>query len=323
MKLSRALPVLAFVLGIGLLAFEAQAEQDYGPLFDYPAIKGQSAFTFLKVGQSPRAVGMGEAFAAMPGDIDAIYYNPGGLGFLQGRHYTFTYTKWLVDSRFMTGAVAARFGSNVVGLSVITAKPQDVEETTIFESLGTGRMISASDMAIGLTFARQMTDKVSWGIQGKLVREDLMLTSTNSYELDMGISAYTGYKSLRLAAAARNVGGQVEVEVRPFTPPIYFNFGAAAEVFGTVDDPTYLTVSTETLFATDYGQRWHFGGELWINNALALRGGYKVNYDIEDYSLGVGLKHAFGDREIRVDVSYSEGGADFDAPLRLSLGGSF
>ena len=94
MKLSRALPVLAFVLGIGLLAFEAQAEQDYGPLFDYPAIKGQSAFTFLKVGQSPRAVGMGEAFAAMPGDIDAIYYNPGGLGFLQGRHYTFTYTKW-------------------------------------------------------------------------------------------------------------------------------------------------------------------------------------------------------------------------------------
>jgi len=53
--------------------------------------------------------------------------------------------------------------------------------------------------AIGLTFARQMTDKVSWGIQGKMIREDLMLTSTTSYELDMGISAYTGYKSLRLA----------------------------------------------------------------------------------------------------------------------------
>jgi|SaaInl7_200m_RNA_FD_contig_21_1959820_length_1277_multi_26_in_0_out_0_1 hypothetical protein len=323
MKKSRALPVLAFLLGIGLLAFQAEAQPNYGPLFEYPAIKGQSAFSFLKVGQSPRSVGMGEAFAAMPGNIDAIFHNPGGLGFLQGKHYTFSYTKWLVDSKFMTGAIAARLGSNVFGLSVITAKPQDVEETTIYESLGTGRNISASEMAIGLTFARQMTDKVSWGIQGKMIREDLMLTTATSYQLDVGISAYTGYKSLRMAASARNVGGEVTVEVRPFNPPIYFNFGAAAEVYGSQDDPTYLTVSTETLFATDYGQRWNFGGEFWVNNAIAFRGGYKINYDIEDYALGVGLKHSFGDREIRVDVAYSDGGSDFDAPLRLSLGGSF
>ena len=62
---------------------------------------------------------------------------------------------------------------------------------------------------------------------------------------------------------------------------------------------------------------------LWIANMLALRGGYKVNYDVEDYSLGAGLKYDFGGRDIRVDLSYSDGGVYFDAPLRIAVSGSF
>jgi len=206
---------------------------------------------------------------------------------------------------------------------VINAKPEDVEETTIYQSLGTGRMISASDLAVGLTYARQMSDKVSWGIQAKMVREDLMLSSATTYQLDLGVSAYTGYKSLRVAASARNVGGQVEVEVRPFNPPIYFNFGLAGEVYGEQGDPTYMTIAAETLFATDFGQRWHIGGELWMGNILALRAGYKHNYDVEKFAVGAGLKYAFGERDIRLDVTWANGGNDFTSPLRFSLGGSF
>ncbi len=323
MKMWKIFAIPAIVLGIGLPTFRAEAQVDYGEYFDYPAVKGQSAYTFLKIATSPRVVAMGEAFTAMTGGIETLLSNPAGLGFMNKGEYVFGYTDWLVNSKIYTGALAYKVGSNVWAISVVNAKPEEVEETTIFQPLGTGRMITASDLAVGLTFARQMTDKVSWGISARYIREDLLLVTASSWDFDLGVTAYTGYKSVRVAASARNIGSQVEVEVRPFNPPISFNFGMAGEVWGEQGDPSYLTLAAETLFATDFGSRWHFGAEYWLGNLFALRGGYKTNTDVEKFSLGFGLKYAFGERDLRVDVSYSDGGNDFGAPLRLSVGGAF
>lgn len=314
---------LSLMLGGGLLVGSATAESDYGEYTDILPVKGQSSLAFLKVGASPRAVGMGEAFVSMDGGIDAIHYNPGALGFVTGGEYTLAYTRWLVNSALYSGALAYKWGSNTIGVSMVSFVPEEVEETTIFQATGTGRMIRGGDTAIGLVFARQMTDKVSWGAQARWIQEDLILKTTSTFQFDMGISAYTGYRSLRIAAAARNVGADVKVETEQYSPPINFNFGMAMEVYGEKGDPNYLTLAVETITATDYGQRWNFGGELWIANMLALRGGYKLNYDVEDFSLGVGLKYPFGERDIRVDVSYSDGGTYFDAPLRIAVSGSF
>jgi len=323
MKRFKVVAILVLALGIGLPAGRASGQIDYGPIDQLPSVKGQSSFTFLTIGLSPRAAAMGEAFSAMMADVNAIFYNPAALGFIEKGQYSISYTNWLAGSNLFSGAAVHRAFGGVWGFSMVSARPEAVEETTIFESLGTGRMIRGGNLAVGVAFARQMTDKVSWGIQAKYIREDLVLATTSTWQFDLGITAHTGYRSFRIAAAARNVGGETTAETRPFSPPIYFNFGVAGEIVGNEGDPAYLTVATETLFATDYGQRWHFGGELWLNNAIALRAGYKSNYEIENYGLGVGVKQGIGDGEIRIDVSYNEGGEDFSAPLRMAIGGSF
>jgi len=323
MKKNIWIAALTLLLSVGLWSGSANAQSDFGEFSTILPVKGQSSLSFLKVGSSPRAVAMGEAFVAMNGGIDAAFYNPGALGFVNGGEYSLTYTKWLVNSALYSGAVAYRNGSNTFAVTMVSFRPEAVEETTIFQATGTGRMIRGGDTAIGLIVARQMTDKVSWGGQVRWVQEGLVLKTTSTFQFDMGISAYTGYRSLRIAAAARNVGSDIQVETEQFSPPINFNFGMASEVFGEQGDPTYLTLAVETIMATDFGQRWNLGGELWLGNMLALRGGYKVNYDIEDYSLGVGLKYPLGERDIRVDVSYSDGGTYFDAPLRVSVSGAF
>ena len=93
MKMWKTIAVLALAVGIGLPVFQAGAQDvDYGPMFDYPPVKGQSSFTFLKIGTSPRVVAMGEAFTAMPGSIDGILSNPAGLGFMKGGQYSLGYT---------------------------------------------------------------------------------------------------------------------------------------------------------------------------------------------------------------------------------------
>ena len=314
---------LALLLCVGLAAGTVWAQPDYAPLNTILPVKGQSSLAFLKIGLSPRAVGMREAFVSMNGGIDAAFYNPGALGFVTGGQYSFGYTRWLVNSNLYAGAAAYRLGSNTVGLTVVSFRPEAVEETTIFQATGTGRMIRGGDTAIGLIFSRQMTNLVSWGVQVRWIQEDLVLKTVNAFQFDLGVSAFTGYRSLRVAAAARNVGSDIKVNTEQFSPPINFNFGLAGEVYGEQGDPMYMTLSAETIMATDYGQRWNFGGEFWISNMLALRGGYKVNYDVEKYSLGLGLKYAMGGRDLRVDVSYSDGSANFDAPLRVAVSGSF
>lgn len=56
---------------------------------------------------------------------------------------------------------------------------------------------------------------------------------------------------------------------------------------------------------------------------MALRAGYKFNYDIETYSVGAGVKFKPAEgKTIRADVSYTKFDF-FDAPVRFTLSGSF
>ena len=104
--------------------------------------------------------------------------------------------------------------------------------------------------------------------------------------------------------------------------------GLAAEVYGEKGDPTYLTLAVESVFPVDFEQRYHFGAELWVQNMVAVRAGYKWNYDLESFALGAGVKQTVGGRTFAIDVSYSllkdiDGVALFDSPIRISIGGTF
>ena len=66
--------------------------------------------------------------------------------------------------------------------------------------------------------------------------------------------------------------------------------------------------------AQEAGRR--FGAGFFFDRSLPAMG-------LEDRYPAFGLKYGFGERDIRVDVAYSDGGSNFDAPLRISVGGSF
>src|SRR5579872_4457900 len=54
---------------------------------------GTTAAAFLKIEPGARAEGMGEAFTAVADDIDAIAWNPAGLGGLTQREASFVHNK--------------------------------------------------------------------------------------------------------------------------------------------------------------------------------------------------------------------------------------
>ena len=284
---------------------------------------GLSGFGFLKISQGARPVGMGDAFTAVANDINAAFRNPAGLTHVERVEYVFSYNRWLAESTVTSGAVAVHTPHGVVGFSYIGFAPPEMKETTILKPGGTGETVDAGDVAIGLLYAKKMTDKLSFGAHFRWIQETLHDQKIRSFDLSLGTYFYTGFRSTRLAMTLNNFGKDVTPVDLAFVMPMTFNIACAMEVYGQKGDPAYLTAATDFHYATDFGERVHMGGEFWLWNALALRAGYKFNYDTESYSLGSGIRWNYGEgRQVSIDFAYSDLGI-FDPPMRVSLSGSF
>ena len=322
--------LILLLAGMGVLLSAPPGRADVQEFIDYRfdmhKFSGLGGFQFLKIGQGARPVAMGDAYMAVADDINAIFWNPAGLTEIRRLAWTATYTKWLVDSYVFSGGVAWNTRTalgGVIGMSVVGFQPGEIEETTIFQPLGTGQNVSSGDIGISAVYALRLTDKFSFGARISWLHQTLYTFSLNQVSIDVGTHFHTGFKSLRLGMGLRNFGPDKRVLSSTFLMPLQYNVALAAEVFGQKGDPTYLTVSGETLYATDYDLRALVGAELWVQNMLALRGGYKFAYQTDSYSLGVGLKKEIaGDRALTVDVAYSKM-EWFTAPIRVTIGGVF
>jgi len=309
--------LLLLILGVALVAVPTDADAGLKKL-------GNAGFTFLKVTQTARTAALGDAFTAVATDINAIYWNPAGLVNLQRPSFSFGYNDWMINSKFYSGALAVPFGGrHVLGISLISFTPDEIEETTIFQPNGTGVMIKDNDFAIGLSYGISFTTQLSFGIQARFIQEKLYTSTNRGIDVSVGTLFYTGFRSLRLAMSVKNFGQDIVIIDDTAFRPLIYNIGIAGEVYGNLGDPVSLTVAAENAFFVDYEGRFHAGAELWVHNLLALRGGWKFNNDTESFSLGAGLKHTLSERPFSVDFSYSDMGDLLDPTYRFTIGGSF
>ena len=83
-----------------------------------------------------------------------------------------------------------------------------------------------------------------------------------------------------------------------------------------------LLLAVDAVHPRDYTERVHFGAEYLYANLLAIRAGYKTNYDEEALSMGFGVNYSVGGIGLKIDYSYSQLGV-FDGVSRITIGGSF
>ncbi|OGG46163.1 MAG: hypothetical protein A3F84_26145 [Candidatus Handelsmanbacteria bacterium RIFCSPLOWO2_12_FULL_64_10] len=286
---------------------------------------GTAGLGFLKISQSARSAGMGDAFSSVADDVSAVFVNPAGITRVRKFGWTTTYTRWFVGTNIYSGAAVYSLGKGgLVGFSTVYLKPEDTEETTTLQPEGTGKIIKAGDVVIGLVYAYPMTDKLSFGIKFDWLRETILDRSLSTFKIDVGSLFHTGFHHLRVAMSLKNLGQNQSYLYTTFWMPISYNMAISDELIGKQGDPLCLTASLETVYAVDYKQRYHVGGELWLGDILALRGGYKFNYDLESYSVGAGVKYGMGrGRTLLLDVAYTKVNSLMQSPLRVSMGSTF
>ncbi len=275
---------------------------------------------FLKIGVGARAVGMGESFVAVANDASALYWNPAGITQIEKNEVVFSHTEFTVDLKHEFFGYVHKLGrANTLGLSITSVSTDDFEETTEFQPLGTGNFVSFGDLAVGLTFARKMTDRFSIGVAVKYIDETLDVLHARNLFVDFGTFFWTGLGSSRFAVSVANFGTNMEPsgtvtdrsgnrfdDFQDFSPPTIFRIGFATEV---VDNESHrVTTSVQLNHLNDNAENFSFGTEYLWQELLSLRAGYRLNVDEESFAFGGGLAIPLKKVNLNLDFSYSDFG---------------
>jgi len=309
---------------------------------------GTTAAPFLKIEYGARPVAMGGAFVALANDPSGIYYNPAGLAEIKNPQFMGGYTVWFADMKYNYATFVLPTKRVTLALWGSFLYCDDIEVTTVEDPEGTSQYFSYIDGLLGITVSSFLSDRLSVGLSGKYIQQKLYNESASTFALDIGSILRTPLKGMRLGMCLANYGGRMQlfgndliiqtdpwpeftgnpdVEARltteSFPLPLAFKLGIALDVLGNgeafiTNEQHSVTVAVDGIHPNDGEEKAHFGLEYGLYNVLFLRGGYKVNYDTQKYSAGVGMKFSIGQRTFAVDYAYVDMDV-LEATHRISL----
>jgi hypothetical protein len=268
---------------------------------------GLSGWQFLHLPTNARSAALGGVKSGVLNQhTGAIFNNPARLVDVENIDASFTHINYIVDISYLTAAVAKNFGNwGIFGLS---AASLDAGELIRTENLLTGGRsgdlgtFEAGDKLIGLSYARQVTERLAMGGTFSYIEETLDDVKANNWDLDFGVSFLSGFHTLRFDLVARNFGpdtrfvGFTEQYMEPASVrmPLDFFVGVGYDFIGGLNKKESAhTISSylEMSHPNDNQERIHAALEYNYLGFFFLRGGYKFNYDEQGITLGFGLNY--------------------------------
>ena len=294
---------------------------------------GTAAAMWLLVPTTAQTAGMaqtGTAGSVTMSGLDAAQQNPANLMLNTGTNAMFSRLNYVADIGVNTFGVAQRFGNNNVSLSVSawdfgeeslrTESQPDVSEASW----------SASNIAAGLGYARQFTDRISAGVVVKALQESLGDNlQGRALIADAGMNYNVPQAGLRFGVAVRNVGSSMsyngdglaftgigpdgqpitgKVEAEKYELPATLDFGVTYQRPFSAD----LSMTVATNFRSVQYANDQYGASLGLNyrNMFYVNGGYRYEANAEDSffkgtNVGAGLNVPFGRSSVKLDYTYS------------------
>lgn len=293
---------------------------------------GTAAAGFLTIPIGPRASAMGGAFTAVADDGTCAYWNIGGLSRLSVSEVSVAHADWLVGTNHNWLSVAVKLDSdNALALSINQLDYGEEEITTERRPEGTGQMWNAVDVAIGLSYARNLTDRFSIGGTLKYIRQSIWNESASGFALDVGVLFKTQIEGLKIGMNIANFGTEMKMEGKDLRQPVdvdpshtgnnenivsmletdswnlplIFSIGVSYEVFSSED--WKLTLASDAIYPNNDNSYLNIGSELIWDDLFYLRAGYHSLFNKaaeEDLSIGVGIAYTIGSFRAKIDYGY-------------------
>lgn len=259
-----------------------------------PALGGNRSGTvtgqFLKIPINARAVGMGNAQVALAEGALSIAYNPAGILSVPEVSFGATYNQWWADitHSFIGGAVNLH-DIGTLGVGVIMLSTDDMLVRTPAFPEGTGEKFKAVDMAYVVSYARQISQDFGIGLSAKYIQSNLYNKEigAKSIAFDIGTLYDVAILRTRLGISVNNLGRDLTYLNETYSLPTVLRFGARTSVFEEEGSKLYLALQIGR--PNDSDEQYNVGGEYIVFETLSFRGGYRFNYDAENWSAGLGM----------------------------------
>ncbi len=312
---------------------------------------GTSAAPFLGIAVGPRGVGLGGAFVAIANDASALYYNPGAISQPGYSQVLVSHTDWLVETSFdWVGVMLALGDGSALGISVTQLNYGEEMLTTEFNQNGGEETWTATDLAVGLSYARNLTDKFSIGGTAKYIQQRIWNESASSMALDVGLKYKTDFNGLTIGMSIANFGADMRLDgkdlyrnydaeptnsgnnativtqykTEEFPLPLLFRAGISMDAFRS-EEMTF-TVAADALRPSDSAEMVNLGAELSWRETIYLRGGLKSLFlpeSEESFTIGGGAKYELsGANAVSFDYAYQEFGK-FGGITTIAIGITF
>jgi hypothetical protein len=296
---------------------------------------GTTAATFLAIPAGPRALGMGGAFVSIADDPSAAYWNVAGLSHIQQNDIMFDYTQWFADIGYDYVSLAIPMGdAGVFGASVTAVNYGTMDVTTTSQPEGTGQTFDAASYALGLSYAKNLTEWFSIGGTVKYVTDRIWHTSANGMAIDVGTLFTTPFRGIRFGASISNFGTKMQMSgsdlqivynsdpttfghnqavnaylaTDQYDMPLVLRVGLSGEVFQS--DMQRLTLAVDASHPNDNSEGVDIGGEYAVfNNMFAIRGGYNSLFQTDApqrWTIGAGVHEAVAGLDLRFDYAYQD-----------------
>jgi hypothetical protein len=293
---------------------------------------GTTIGAFLRIEPSARAAGMGNAGSALPGGIEAVYFNPGAIGTIENAAVSYSHSFWFADITYDYAALVLPIkGVGNFFASVTSLNSGEMEVRTVEQPLGTGERFDVSNVAVGIGYGLRVTSRFATGLQVNFGTERIWHTSNKLVTFSVGTiyklsesGATLGFGLMNFGTSARFTGGDLAIQYDPnpdiagnngslpadqatdaFPVPVMFRLGLSVP-FHTSEDSRFLTL-VEALHPSDNSESVNLGLEWEWKKFFALRAGYQTLLQTDGQlglTMGFGIKGDLGNNTYQVDYAW-------------------
>lgn len=300
---------------------------------------GTTAASFLEIPVGAKAIGMGGAYVSLANDASSLFWNPAGITSVEKYEVLFSHTNWIAETSFDYAGLVIPLGSlGNIGLSLTSFSMDDMKVRTIEKPEGTGEYFSAGDIAIGISYSRNLSDRFSIGFTGKYIQQRIWHMSASAFAIDAGTKFRTDlFGGMIIGASILNFGTPMQIsgrdsryfisvdktklgsndqipsniEMDSWDLPLTFQIGVSTNAINT--ENYRLTVAADAIHPNNEYESMNLGFEAAFKNFIFLRGGYQNAFmkDSEgglSFGVGINSKLILADAFINFDYAYRDFG---------------
>jgi hypothetical protein len=297
---------------------------------------GTNGASELLIPIGARDIGMGGSTVALTSGPEALFWNPAGIGGIPNKVTLFaSHMSYIADIGVECASVAVDFADfGVLALQLKALSVGDIPVTTVNTPDGSGEYFSPRFMTLGLTYGRQLTDRIRVGTTVTIISEQMADVSASGFAFDMGViyNNLASVKGLSFGVVVKNIGPQMKfggpglnvsaVSTDLSRPPYIYSIEAASfelpstfEIgFGyllPIGEDHVVTMSTAFENANFSDDAYRVGVEYGFQNLFFVRGGYDYSpveqgprENIFGPAFGAGAHANVGGTDVTFDYAY-------------------